>query len=59
MEAMRMRLVFAVLLIISATFAVQNVAAADAPAPAPASDATVFVPAALASIVAVAFGFLF
>ncbi|KAK9671663.1 hypothetical protein RND81_12G046300 [Saponaria officinalis] len=59
MEAMRMRASFAVVMMIFAAFAVHNTAAADATAPSPASDASVFVPTAFASIVALAFGLLF
>ncbi|KAK9671662.1 hypothetical protein RND81_12G046200 [Saponaria officinalis] len=59
MEAMRLRASFAVVMMIFAAFAVHNAAAADAPAPSPASDAFVFVPTAFASLVALAFGFLF
>ncbi|WRX22856.1 hypothetical protein QQP08_015343 [Theobroma cacao] len=44
MEAFRMRLFLAVVVVLMAVSAVQNVAAADAPAPSPTSDATSFVP---------------
>lgn len=54
-----MRAAFAVVLMIIAVFSFQNVAAVDAPAPAPASDATAFFPAALTSLIALAFGLLF
>lgn len=57
MEAMRIR--FAIVMMLIAVFAVQNAAAAEGPAPAPASDAAAIVPAAFASLVALAFGFLF
>ncbi|EXB31272.1 hypothetical protein L484_014757 [Morus notabilis] len=59
MEAIRMRLFFALAVAVMAVSAVQNVAAADAPAPSPASDATNFVPAMLASLGAVAMGLFF
>lgn len=52
--------VFAVLVVmLMAVSAVSNVAAQVAPAPAPASDAATFVPAAIASVIAISFGFLF
>ena len=54
-----MRLLVAVTAVVMAASAVTNVAAAEAPAPSPASDATVFVPTALASLTALAFGLLF
>ncbi|XVF06596.1 hypothetical protein REPUB_Repub06bG0062600 [Reevesia pubescens] len=59
MEALRMRLFFAMVIVLMAVSAVQNVAAADAPAPSPTSDATAFVPTVFASLVALAFGLLF
>ncbi|XP_022747841.1 arabinogalactan peptide 13-like [Durio zibethinus] len=59
MEALRMRIFFAMVIVLMAVFAVQNVAAADAPAPSPTSDATAFVPPVFASLVALAFGLLF
>ncbi|GKV51700.1 hypothetical protein SLEP1_g58331 [Rubroshorea leprosula] len=59
MEALKMRLFLAVVVVLMAVSTVQNVAASDAPAPAPTSDATTFVPAAFASVVALAFGLLF
>ncbi|KAK3037022.1 hypothetical protein RJ639_031596 [Escallonia herrerae] len=57
MEAMRMKL-FAVLAVVMmmAISAVKGVAAAEAPAPSPTSDSAVLVPAAVASLVALAFG---
>lgn len=54
-----MRLFFAFAVVVMAVSAVRNVAAADAPAPNPTSDATCFVPAALASLGAIAVGLLF
>ncbi|XP_039022525.1 arabinogalactan protein 14-like [Hibiscus syriacus] len=57
MEALRMRLFFATVVVLMA--AIQNVAAADAPAPSPTSDATTFVPTVVASLVALAFGLFF
>ncbi|OAY41932.1 arabinogalactan protein 13-like [Manihot esculenta] len=59
MEALKMRVFLAVVVVLMAVFAVQNVGAQEAPAPSPASDATVFVPAVFASVAAFAFGFLF
>ncbi|KAL9237765.1 hypothetical protein vseg_012275 [Gypsophila vaccaria] len=60
MESIKMSFAFIVAVAtIFAAFAVNNVAAADAPAPSPTSDSAVFVPAVFASAVAVAFGFLF
>ncbi|KAI3841579.1 hypothetical protein MKW98_003031 [Papaver atlanticum] len=59
MASMKMRVLVAVSALIMAASAVQNVAAADAPAPSPTSDATAFVPAVVASLTAVAFGYLF
>jgi hypothetical protein len=51
-----MRVFLAIVVVLMAVSAVQNVAAADAPAPSPTSDANTFVPAVLASLVALAFG---
>ncbi|PWA83272.1 arabinogalactan peptide 13 [Artemisia annua] len=59
MESMRMNLLVACIVMLMAVSAVSNVAAQEAPAPAPTSDAATFVPTAVASIVALAFGFLF
>ncbi|KMT15618.1 hypothetical protein BVRB_3g056100 [Beta vulgaris subsp. vulgaris] len=59
MEAMRMRAAFAIVMMIIAIFSFQNVAAVDAPAPAPTSDAAAFFPAALTSLIALAFGLLY
>ncbi|KAK8589775.1 hypothetical protein V6N13_088595 [Hibiscus sabdariffa] len=59
MEALRMRLFFAMVVVLMAVSAIQNVSAADAPAPSPTSDATTFVPTVFASLVALAFGLLF
>ncbi|XP_058204788.1 arabinogalactan protein 13-like [Rhododendron vialii] len=59
MEALRMKLFVAVVMLLMAVSAVGNVAAAEAPAPSPVSDATVFLPAAFASLAALAFGLLF
>ncbi|KAE8705150.1 Arabinogalactan peptide 12 [Hibiscus syriacus] len=58
MEALRTRLFFAMVVVLMAVSAIQNVAAADAPAPSPTSDATAFVPTVVASLVALAFGLL-
>lgn len=59
MEALKMRLFFAMVVVLMAVSSVQNVAAADAPAPSPTSDAIAFVPTVFASFVALAFGLLF
>lgn len=59
MEAMKMRLFFALVVALMAVSAVQNVAAAEAPAPSPTSDAASFVPAVFASFGALAMGLLF
>ncbi|XP_058212384.1 arabinogalactan protein 13-like [Rhododendron vialii] len=63
MEAMKVKLFVAVVMMVVAVSAVQNVGAAPtpahAPAPSPVSDAGVFVPTAFASLVALAFGLLF
>ncbi|KAI6670782.1 hypothetical protein NL676_005667 [Syzygium grande] len=56
MEAMKMKLFVAMMVVLMAAATVQKAAAADAPAPSPTSDATVFVPTFLASIAALAFG---
>ncbi|XP_010276372.1 PREDICTED: arabinogalactan peptide 13 [Nelumbo nucifera] len=58
MESLKMRLFAAVVVMMMVISAVQNVAAADAPAPSPTSDASAFVPTALASVMALAFGLL-
>ncbi|XWS64855.1 hypothetical protein CRYUN_Cryun05aG0039800 [Craigia yunnanensis] len=58
MEALRMTLFLAMVIVLMAVSAVQNVTAADAPAPSPTSDATAFMPTVFASLVALAFGFL-
>ncbi|MBA0874590.1 hypothetical protein Goshw_018992 [Gossypium schwendimanii] len=59
MEALRMEVFWVMLVVLVAVFKVQNVAAVEAPAPSPTSDATIFVPSALASLVALAFGLVF
>ncbi|OMO55284.1 hypothetical protein COLO4_36083 [Corchorus olitorius] len=61
MEALKMRLFFAMVIALMAVSAVQNVAASDAPAaaPGPASDATAFVPTVFGSLVALAIGLLY
>uniref|UniRef100_A0A7N0ZUR5 Uncharacterized protein n=1 Tax=Kalanchoe fedtschenkoi TaxID=63787 RepID=A0A7N0ZUR5_KALFE len=61
MEGLKVNLVAATaVMMLVALSAVQNVAAVDAPAPSPASDASsTFVPAALASFVALAVATLF
>ena len=55
MESMKMKLFVALVVML---MVVSNVAAQEAPAPAPTSDASVFVPTAVASLVALSFGFL-
>ncbi|PWA98456.1 arabinogalactan peptide 13 [Artemisia annua] len=55
MESMKMKLFVALVVML---MAISNVAAQEAPAPAPTSDASVFVPTAVASLVALSFGFL-
>lgn len=57
MEAKNMLFVASMLVAVLA--AMNGVSAADAPAPAPTSDATIFVPTFLASIVALASALLF
>ncbi|KAI3738576.1 hypothetical protein L2E82_28613 [Cichorium intybus] len=61
MESMKMKLFAAVVVMLMAVSAVSNVAAQEAPAPAPgpASAASVYVPAALISLLSLSFGFLF
>ncbi|XP_045795588.1 arabinogalactan protein 13-like [Trifolium pratense] len=59
MEASKMNFLVAVM-VAMLMIAISGVSAADAPAPSPASDATtLFVPTAFASLIALAFGFLF
>ncbi|KFK38701.1 hypothetical protein AALP_AA3G148700 [Arabis alpina] len=59
MESMKMKLMVVLMVAIVAFSAVGKAAAQDAPAPSPTSDATMFVPALFASVVALASGFLF
>lgn len=62
MEAMKMKVVLvAVMMMLMALSAFQNVAAMEAPAqaPSPASDATTFVPAVFASVAALAVAMFF
>ncbi|XP_059668200.1 arabinogalactan protein 13-like [Cornus florida] len=59
MEALKMKLFVAAVLVLMAVSAVPNVAAAEAPAPSPTSDATLFMPTALASLITFAFALLF
>ncbi|KAG6787553.1 hypothetical protein POTOM_003594 [Populus tomentosa] len=56
MEAMKMKIFVVLMVVLMAFSAMQKAAAADEPAPSPASDATIFVPTFLASLVALAFG---
>ncbi|GKB73848.1 arabinogalactan peptide 13 [Tanacetum coccineum] len=56
MESMKMKLFVALAVML---MAISNVAAQEAPAPAPTSDASVFVPTAVASLIALSFGYLF
>ncbi|KAJ4724025.1 Arabinogalactan peptide [Melia azedarach] len=58
MEAMRMKF-FVILMVALMAVAVEKVAAADGPAPTPTSDAALYVPTFVASLIALAFGFLF
>ncbi|KAJ9179901.1 hypothetical protein P3X46_008214 [Hevea brasiliensis] len=58
MEALKVRVFVAIVVVLMAVSAVQNVAAQEGPAPSPASDATVFVPTVFASLAAFAFGLL-
>ncbi|CAK8542845.1 unnamed protein product [Lathyrus sativus] len=59
MEASKMN-VFVAVMVAVLVIATSGVSAADSPAPSPASDATtLFVPSAVASLIALAFGFLF
>lgn len=52
--------VFVVVMVAMLVMVASGVSAADAPAPSPVSDATtLFVPTAFASLIALAFGFLF
>jgi hypothetical protein len=60
MEASKMNFLVAVMVAMLMIATTSGVSAADAPAPSPASDATtLFVPTAFASLIALAFGFLF
>ncbi|XP_048235835.1 arabinogalactan protein 13-like [Ricinus communis] len=59
MEALKMRLFMAIMVVLMAISAVQNVAAQESPAPSPTSDAAFFVPTIFASFAALAFGLLF
>lgn len=60
MEAMKMKVLLVVMVAMLVMATISGVSAAEAPAPSPASDATtLFVPTALASLVALAFGLLF
>lgn len=61
MEALKTKLFFAMVVVVAMLMASSSsVLAADAPAPSPTSDATtLFVPTAVASFVALAFGLLF
>ncbi|KAI3873060.1 hypothetical protein MKW98_006027 [Papaver atlanticum] len=57
-STLKMRVFVAMIFMVMAASAVQNVAAADAPAPSPTSDAGAVVPAVFASFTALVFGFL-
>ncbi len=59
MDAFKITLFFALVIMLMATSAIQNVVAADAPAPSPTSDAIAFVPTIFASLAALLLGFLF
>ncbi|KAH0935600.1 hypothetical protein HID58_012717 [Brassica napus] len=59
MEAMKMKLFVAVLVVGMAFSAMQQAAAVEAPAPSPTSDASLSIPTFVATVVTMAFGFLF
>ncbi|CAF2150014.1 hypothetical protein BRARA_A01623 [Brassica rapa] len=59
MDAMKMRLFEAVLVAMMAFSALQHAAAVEAPAPSPTSDASLSIPAFVATVATLAFGFLF
>ncbi|XP_018469403.1 arabinogalactan protein 13-like [Raphanus sativus] len=59
MEATKMKLVEAVLVVMMAFSALQQAAAVEAPAPSPTSDASLSIPAFVATVATLAFGFLF
>ncbi|KAL0743739.1 hypothetical protein Bca4012_085252 [Brassica carinata] len=61
MESMKMKLMVVLMVAIVAFSAVGKAAAqtAESPAPSPTSDAAMFVPALVASVAALASGFLF
>ncbi|XP_038696837.1 arabinogalactan protein 13-like [Tripterygium wilfordii] len=59
MEALKMRVFMAIVVVLMVVSAIPNVAAADSPAPSPTSDAAAIVPAAFASLAALAFGLLY
>ena len=56
---MKLKLFVTLLVVLMAISSVQKAVAADAPAPTPTSDAAIFVPTFLASLVALAFGLCF
>ncbi|XP_065881275.1 arabinogalactan protein 13-like [Euphorbia lathyris] len=59
MEAMEMNLLAVLIVMIMSFSAIQSASAVEAPATSPTSDVTAFIPAFIASIVALAFGFFF
>lgn len=59
MEAMKMKLFLAVLVAVMAFSTVQQAAAMEAPAPSPTSDASLSIPAFVATVATLAFGLLF
>ncbi|KAB2607545.1 arabinogalactan peptide 13-like [Pyrus ussuriensis x Pyrus communis] len=59
MEAMKMNLFVALLVVMMVAFSGIQQAAAEAPAPSPTSDAFTFTPTFFASLAALAFGLFF
>ncbi|KAK4743370.1 hypothetical protein SAY87_001371 [Trapa incisa] len=60
MESMKMRLLFAISMLVMVVSGIEKVSAAEAPAPGPVSDAAALVPAAaFASLAALAIAYLF
>ncbi|XP_018478676.1 arabinogalactan protein 13 [Raphanus sativus] len=59
MEAMKMKLFVAVLVVGMAFSAVQQATAVEAPAPSPTSDASLSIPTFVATVATLAFGLLF
>ncbi|XP_044483731.1 arabinogalactan protein 14-like [Mangifera indica] len=59
MEAMKMNFLVVLMGALMMVAAFSSVKAADTPAPSPTSDAAVFMPSFIASLMALAFGFFF